>query len=277
MCLLNRDEILRYVRSPDQILGELEIPDHLDGPKSQFQISSVNLRVGNIYIPPKEPLPEGQKPKQHKKFTIEPGETAVITTLEHLTLPDHLAGIVFPIARQSTLGLMMTNPGHIDPKTNGPLHSTIINMGRNDLILVREEPVMTLLLFEIKKTTPIDGDAPSDLDSVDEQYDPRIMVNSLQPDFLNVTNRANAIADEFWNKKETELKRREITTAFWVAIVPVVAAIIAAFVTVIRPAWKDEIAAVRESIATIQGELDLTATNQRIDSLIVELNTRPRN
>lgn len=64
-------------------------------------------------------------------------------------MPAKLAGIGFPPTSVSAKGVLMTNPGHVDPGFIGHLQFTLINMGKDRFTLAQADRIVTLLLFEL--------------------------------------------------------------------------------------------------------------------------------
>jgi hypothetical protein len=105
----------------------------------------------------------------------------------------HRAEIAFPPAHVSLKGLMMTNPGHIDPGYEGPLHCTVINMGHESYSLNRGDRIMRVLVFELDNKNQV---APN-LVGVPAGPNPQItteLLTRLSIDFLDVEKRAESIA-----------------------------------------------------------------------------------
>jgi dCTP deaminase len=117
-----------------------------------------------------------------------PGQTAVLTTQEHLRMRPNLAAIGFPPSHVSVQGILMTNPGHVDPGFVGPMHLTVINMGRDAYDISVGDGIVTVLFFELDADVAADYSVrnPGPLSEPD--------VNKLSRDFVNVENRAREIA-----------------------------------------------------------------------------------
>src|SRR5262245_2776088 len=81
---------------------------------SRVQSASLDLSVGNIYIPEIDKDELGGTNKPVSDHVIEPGHTAVVETHEILDFPGNIAAIGFPPSRMSAKGLLTTNPGHVD-------------------------------------------------------------------------------------------------------------------------------------------------------------------
>lgn len=113
------------------------------------------------------------------------GETAVVRTAEILRLPGNIAAIGFPPSTAVSLaGLLTTNPGHVDPGYQGPLHLTVINMGKEVFTLYRGQRIMRLMLFALPLAEPLVDPRTS---PVNEE-----LLGKLSPDFLDVHSRVGA-------------------------------------------------------------------------------------
>ncbi len=158
---------------------------------SPVQASSIDLHVGNIYVPGKKQGEIGgaQNPKiDHELYT---GETAVVTTKERLHLPGDVAGFGFPPSRVSFKGLLMTNPGHVDPGYEGFMRFTVINMAREVYRLRRDDAIVTLLLFRMNAAAHSNW-AQRHPEGSNLPGQPAI--NRLSEDFVDVEKRAKKIA-----------------------------------------------------------------------------------
>ena len=161
---------------------------------SPVQASSIDLNIGNIYLPGEKETDLGgaQNPKQD--HCLQTGETAVVTTLETLHLPGNVAGFGFPPSRVSFKGLLMTNPGHVDPGYEGVMRFTVINMAKEPYSLQRGGKIVTLLLFRMndaghrnwRQRNPTGPHPPSHAD-----------ISRLSRDFVNLDERAKNIANKY--------------------------------------------------------------------------------
>jgi dCTP deaminase len=160
---------------------------------SKIQAASLDLTIGEIYLPGSETdKPGGASSPITMEMTLRTGQTAVIRTREVLHLAHDLAAIGFPPARLSLRGLLMTNPGHIDPGYHGPLHLTVINMSRVPFPLAPGNRIMRVLFMRLAPNP----DAPYDArDPTDPAITPELLGN-LSADFVNVQERAQQIADD---------------------------------------------------------------------------------
>src|SRR5918994_4262978 len=117
--------------------------------EAQVQPCSVDLRIGGIFIPGAEDPAPGSAESPRDGVVLSPVRTAVITTLEECNLPPDLGAIGFPPNTVSSKGILMTNPGHVDPGYKGPMSFTVINMGSEDYTLLKKDRIVTLLFFKL--------------------------------------------------------------------------------------------------------------------------------
>ena len=165
MALLKDDELIPLLTGTKLIVAGLPqpptlptppggtAPDSWYGPKSAVQPSSVDLHIGAILLPGVGEDEPGGVTQPKEDHTLRFGHTAVITSQEQLNLPNHIAALGFPPARLSFRGLLMTNPGHVDPGYVGLMRFTVMNVGREDITLRRGDPIVTLLFFRLNGDT----------------------------------------------------------------------------------------------------------------------------
>jgi dCTP deaminase len=107
-------------------------------------------------------------------------------------MPSDHGGFGFPPSRISALGLLMTNPGHIDPGYRGRLQFTVINMGREDYSLRIKDQIVTLLIFRL--SSKVERDFAARNPDLPGSTISQRAINRLSPDFVNVSKRAKKIA-----------------------------------------------------------------------------------
>lgn len=180
----------------------------------KFRGCSIDLHIGLIYRPGIEAGEEGSATNPHRlPVSLEQGDTAIIETVESFKLDNYHAGFVFPSSRISIQGLLMTNPGHVDPGYNGPLHVTVINMGRKPFSLQPGQSFLRAFIHELN--TPAVTRPPTSTPVTQE------LLNKLSPDFLSVNARAADAAKK-------EIDRAVLRTQYLQFAFPVIATIVAA-------------------------------------------------
>lgn len=142
---------------------------------------AVELLIGDIFRPGSEPQKLGSAESPRRELVLKEGETAVVRTLESFELDQAHTAVVLPVSSVSFKGLLMTNPGHVDPGFKGQLHVTVINMGREPYVLVRKERLLRALIFKLAKDAQKPAKAAAALDNEN--------LDRLSPDFLSVNTR----------------------------------------------------------------------------------------
>jgi len=159
------------------------------GKDSHIQPSSVDLHIGSIFVPGEADRADRTRPKARDSWSLKTGATAVIVTHETLRLPANLACIGFPPSSISSKGLLMTNPGHVDPGYCGQLQFTVINMAEETLPLQKHQAICTLLMFQL------DQDSAAPYNVRVPNVPPLLFDNvaKLSKDFVNVEGRTRTI------------------------------------------------------------------------------------
>lgn len=196
MSLLRDQDLIAGVQvQPPAVpyVAGLDLPANPYSKDSPVQGASIDLHIGDIYLPGKKKDEEGGVGNPKSEHSLQTGETAVVTTKETIHLPDTVAGFGFPPSRVSFKGLLMTNPGHVDPGYEGVMRFTVINMAKEVYHLGRGDRIVRLLLFRMdkavqadwRKRNPEGSHPPSQSD-----------INHLSKDFVDVERRAKRIAKE---------------------------------------------------------------------------------
>jgi hypothetical protein len=84
-------------------------------------------------------------------------------------------------------GILMTNPGHIDPGYKGRLGFTFINMSRKDFKVNTSTAVATVVFFRLSRDAAMAYGPPRTTQGSDKLND---MLDNLTTDFLSVEKRA---------------------------------------------------------------------------------------
>jgi deoxycytidine triphosphate deaminase len=171
----------------------VEMPADPYASDSPVQGSSIDLRIGHIYLPGKKKKDLGGVENPKSTHSLKTGHTAVVTTKEKLQLPDNIAGIGFPPSSVSFKGLLMTNPGHVDPGYEGVMRFTVINMGKDPYSLNRGERIVRLLLFKLDAPAHAGWRARHPEGSRDPNEEE---ISRLSEDFVDVESRAKEIAKQ---------------------------------------------------------------------------------
>ncbi len=129
--LLNSNQIRRLVEE-SKIISNFN--------NDQLEASSYDLRVGSIFR-------DGEVVKNSgATVRVEPGEIVTCLTLEEVSLPDDVGGLLFARNEESAKGLLVTNPGHVDPGFKGALTVRAVNLRRVAMVIHIGQPIFTLCL-----------------------------------------------------------------------------------------------------------------------------------
>jgi len=194
MTLLTDDDLHDIVGGPHPVVSGLDLTTDYHQARSQIRAAALDLRVGQIWLPGTDAGQDGSVDKPKTAHSLKSGETAIITLMEEFDLPSDIAGLVLPSPRVSITGLLMTNPGYIDPGYTGNLRFTVINMGERSYDLRHGNRIVTLMLFRLIKDCGASWR--------DRNPDTRYLAPSsedlgkLSRDFLNVERRAREAADQ---------------------------------------------------------------------------------
>jgi deoxycytidine triphosphate deaminase len=248
--MLNDERIASLLVGTTPLVTDVSAADYTskDGP---IQPGSVDLSVGEIYRPRVKSWFGKRSDSPLTEVVLEQGETVIIRTKEKLNLPSNVAAIVFPPARVSTRGVLMTNAGHVDPGYRGFLHLTVINMGKQKYTIRTDDRLVSALFFELTSKAKKDwlerrnGQEPTDSPLMDTAR------NSLSRDFLDVQERARS-----------EASKAVVKAALWQAALPIFASIVTALLTVYVYSQQNSAA-----IARLEGRLAGLGADVNLDNL----------
>jgi deoxycytidine triphosphate deaminase len=119
--------------------------------KSSIQGASYDLRVGTIFKNGK--IVNEEHEERQRPFQIQPGEIISIFTLEEVNLPLDIAGVAFAMNKWSSEGLLVLNPGHIDPGYRGTLTVKALNLRKTPISISREQTIFTIVFHNIGNQT----------------------------------------------------------------------------------------------------------------------------
>lgn len=130
--------------------------------KNFIEASSYDMRIGTIFR--NGQILNASHPEAHKQIIVQPGEIISIFTLEELNLPSDIAATAFAMNQQSSRGLLVLNPGHVDPGFKGPLTVMALNLRRVPLAISRGSPIFTVIFEHLPKSTtsPYNKNEPRD-------------------------------------------------------------------------------------------------------------------
>lgn len=280
MALLHDRELVRHIVERAPAIGDRLIVDDLPPPPvihppaagagpndawyqkaSPVQAASVDLHVGEILIPGTKEGDPGSTIAPCREKVLECGQTALVVSLETLTLPKDLAAIGFPPAEIASRGLLMINAGHIDPGFKGRLRFTVINVGKSPISLWREQPIFTLLFLRLEGAAEKGWLERRQRLIASPPTQPE--VDKLSPDFLNIEGRADSAAKKAVNK--AALKAPIIT-----GVLSFFGAIVVGFVTFYLTLWSD-IRGLKNDVGDLNTALDIKARANHVETLRAEI------
>ncbi len=136
--------MLSEIEINDEIqLGNIFDPLTVLNGSFKVQSSSIDLSVKTIHIPDCQ-----DNKKTRSNHILMPGETVILELNEKFQLAKNLAGVIFPRNTLSKNGIIMTNPGHIDPGYNGIISIYLVNMSKEPFSLTQNSAVARMLLFK---------------------------------------------------------------------------------------------------------------------------------
>lgn len=189
----------------------------------QIKAASIDLTIGDIFVPGTKEGEPGSLDKPRREFLLKHGQTVVVRTAENLKLDQDHAGIALPGSSESLRGLLIVNPGHIDPGYSGTLHATLINMGRKEYLLRRGDRLVRCLFFKL------DSPAQRRFVSRPDPITPELL-SQLSHDFMSINERVEIVAKEEIGKAEARIKG-------WSIAFPIVATIVIAVLGFVGTIW----------------------------------------
>jgi dCTP deaminase len=256
MLLSDRNLVDLRAAHPD-LVSNLDLSAGAYHKHSPIQPSSLDLTIGNIYLPEVKQADEGSIAHPKGSHNLKPGQTAIVETWESLVMPRTHAAIGFPPSSVSSQGLLMTNPGHVDPGFNGKLSFTVINMGREEYHLERGKKVVTLLVFQVNnvEASYIERN-PSSANRGVSRND----LSKLSSDFLDFERRAQVIVD-----------KSEKTSRYWGIGVPLLGGILTLALSLGLSIWQTQ-----SSTKNMVDELEkkIISNNNELDKKIIGLTNK---
>jgi deoxycytidine triphosphate deaminase len=122
------------------------------GDVRSIEACSYDLRVGTV-IKSGSVLNENTPEAVQQGIEVMPGDIVTIITLEEVCLPPNVAGLAFAMNRWSSEGLLVLNPGHVDPGFSGPLSVKALNLRRTPITLRLSNPIFTILFLDFGDST----------------------------------------------------------------------------------------------------------------------------
>jgi len=183
---------------------------------------AVDLHIGGIFRPGKKNGEPGSATVPHLlSVTLKEGETAVVRTAESFKLDKQHAAFVFPASSVSIQGLLMTNPGHVDPGYEGPVHVTVINMGHEPFALQPKDRLLRAMIYRLDQEV-VSSKQPGPGIVTEE------LLQKLSADFLSVNDRTAQAAKR---EIDASVKRSQWMQFGWPALATLVGVLVTSSLT----------------------------------------------
>jgi deoxycytidine triphosphate deaminase len=268
-------------------LGDMWLDKH-----SPVQPCSIDLHAGGIYQYGREASKPGSCGYPLDEIALKPGEAAVIATKEELTMPQDIAAVGTPPTSLSFKGVLMVNPGHVDPGYEGRLRVIVINMGR-EAVTIRSDDIIITLVFSRLQVQAMRAHPGATGVTVQQNH-----IDSIPRDFLDVEQRAARVAGEqakatfthefLEARAEVKQAKDDVTkaqsdiryakilggslAAGAVAVFTVLAAVIPHCV---NRGWKDEAVALKGRMEAIEMHSSIQILEERLKRMESVLTTKP--
>lgn len=255
MTLLNDQDLSTLIAGTPPLVTDID-PQDVGRIDSRIQPASVDLTVGDIFLPDAKSGETGSLGTPKEELTLEQGHTAVLRTHETLNIPANIGAIGFPPSNVSLRGLLMTNPGHIDPGYIGPMHFTVINMGRAPYPVQRGDPIVSVMFFTLTAyaQTPYDQlSRPSSRPTSGLSQD---VLERLSADFMDIDDRAKKKAKE-------AVRNAAISATIMSSVIIGAATLIGAFWS----PWSSPIQDVQQRLSNMEGRLGSLGGQITLDSV----------
>lgn len=187
--MLLSDKTLKTRIQKAEIVESADLPSVLDN----ISTAALYLTINKICVPPELGQVKSTKElndSQYEEYMMIPGETVIVEVNEYLKLPKNLAGLVFPPNRLAKDGLLMTNPGFIDPGFEGPITLCLVNMGKTKVSLHHKMVIARLLFLETDAETSGYQGKPGSGVTIGQ-------INKVGNDFANLNSRVPKLINKF--------------------------------------------------------------------------------
>ena len=228
---------------------------------------AVDLHIGGIFRPGKKNGEPGSATVPHLlSVTLKEGETAVVRTAESFKLDKQHAAFVFPASSVSIQGLLMTNPGHVDPGYEGPVHVTVINMGHEPFALQPKDRLLRAMIYRLDQEV-VSSKQPGPGIVTEE------LLQKLSADFLSVNDRTAQAAKR---EIDASVKRSQWMQFGWPALATLVGVLVTSSLTTCTTTarYEDRIQSLEKANAL--DRLQKLELNYPTEKRLLELETQLR-
>jgi deoxycytidine triphosphate deaminase len=150
------------------------------------QACSYDLRIGTIFSESKI-LRKSSPEQDPDPVILGPGGIISLFTWEELELPDDISATAFAMNVMSSQGVLVLNPGHVDPGFRGALTVRIINVRATSKALLFGTPIFTVIFQRLPKATnrPYNSNKPRAereiaFKAIDVEQNPKTLLRLLK-------------------------------------------------------------------------------------------------
>lgn len=230
---MSSKNLLAGVLNDDAIRNALTWAEPLikDADTNLIQACSYDLRVGSVFCNGRilRSMDAGEK-----QVTIQPGGIISLFTLEEVQLPDDIMATAFPMNQWSSQGLLVLNPGHVDPGYHGPLSVRLINVRSTPKNINLGDAIFTVIFEKLPKaaTKPYSKrktreEHEREHNSLDVEQNPRglgqLILRGENPPFMSIKEINQAISEN----KLTRIFNFLIAVSAFASVIAVVIGVIA--------------------------------------------------
>jgi deoxycytidine triphosphate deaminase len=167
--MLNNVEIARLIETAKLIANH---------EPERIQPASYDLTIGSIFRGGQ--IINGQSAAAADPIVIAPGEVVTMLTREELSLPADICGTAYAMNAQSSEGLLVLNPGHVDPGYKGPLSVVALNLRKVPLALQLGDAIFTIVFSRLEEAArpPYSG-RPASLPVLEKQINKKVVEKSI--------------------------------------------------------------------------------------------------
>jgi deoxycytidine triphosphate deaminase len=263
MSIQSDGEIKELLQGGTPILTGFPPPNNWDDKDSLVQPASLDLRIGKIFVPPKEEPKVCDRVDERVEYVLEPGQAIVVETAESVNFPSNIAAFGFPPTSISNRAILMTNPGHIDPGFKGKLSFTLINMGREVFLIKKGMPIVTLLVIKLGNSAKSDFTARNP--TFNHASPTTLELNRLGRDFLDLDQRTRKAA-------ETVVRQENLRMGWAGVLLTVVTAVLTAALALGAAVLQSRAAVgeLKEKVSALESQL-------KIESRLKDVETKMSN
>ena len=143
MTILNRKDIEAEIKS-GKLIHNADIHN--------IEACSYDMTIGTIFTSDGQKI-NSEHQHSNEPVVIKPGEIISFFTKEELELPNDISATAFAMNSLSSKGLLVLNPGHVDPGFKGPLTVKALNLTKTPLSVEIGSEIFTVIFDRLDTAT----------------------------------------------------------------------------------------------------------------------------